>query len=96
MPPGLRLELYFERKSKTLNKPASASAYFWIYRIGGAAPSPYLASFPYSFSLSVICQAAQFLALSPPAQDPLDFSPAKELCTVPQLSSASLFPFLSL
>lgn len=58
--------------------------------------SPHLTSLPSSFSLSVICQAAQFLALSPPAQDPLDFSPAKELCTVPQprlLTSARLFPF---
>lgn len=58
--------------------------------------SPYLTSSPSSFFLSVICQAAQFLAFSPPAQDSLDFSPAKELCTVPQLSSVSLFLFLSL
>lgn len=50
---------------------------------------------------SVIRQAAQLLALSPPAQDPLDFSPAKELYTVPQprlltcASSLSLLLVLS-
>lgn len=61
--------------------------------------SPHLTSPPSSFSLSVICQAAQLLALSPPAQDPLDFFPTKELCTVPKprlLKSARPFPFLSL
>lgn len=57
--------------------------------------SPHLAAFLIFF----ICQAAQLLALSPPAQDPLDFFPAKELCTVPKpglLTSARPFPFLSL
>lgn len=63
--------------------------------------SPHLTSLPSSFSLPVICQAAQLLALSPPAQDRLDFSPAKkkkkELCSMCHsqglLTSARLFPF---
>lgn len=42
-----------------------------------------LTSPPSSVLFTVICQAARFLALSPPAQDRLDFFPAKELCTVP-------------
>lgn len=61
--------------------------------------SPRLTSLPSSFSLPVICQAAQLLALSPPAQDRLDFFSAKELCSVPKprrLTSARPFPSHSL
>lgn len=71
--------------SKNLRNPAVFSLFFLT--------SP--RRLPHFF----ICQAAQLLALSPPAQDPLDFFPAKELCTVPKprlLTSARPFPFLSL
>lgn len=103
---GYYLKYKLGKKQQNLIKLASVRVYSWVRNLKEFEKpccrfslSPHLTSLPSSFSLSVICQAAQLLALSPPAQDPLDFSPAKELCTVPQprlLTAARLFPFLSL